>query len=139
MNTYMTPPIFSPYFPINTCFISLKIKKVFSRLVTGLSVKVWSIRINDGYPHEMWYAQHSLPFFSSFSFVLNKSPLYLISLEYWAPHFLLHFHNFISNFFIFHSSFIFLVFFIWRGSISINTIEKGGSLHFLFDLSFHYT
>ncbi|KAG5630459.1 hypothetical protein H5410_002176, partial [Solanum commersonii] len=32
-------PLVCPYFPIDNCFSSLKIKKVFSRLVIGLSVE----------------------------------------------------------------------------------------------------
>ncbi|KAG5615028.1 hypothetical protein H5410_014852 [Solanum commersonii] len=39
MNTCMTSPICLPLFSINFCFSSLKITKVFSWLVTGLSVK----------------------------------------------------------------------------------------------------
>ena len=42
-----------PYFSINIRFSSLKITKVFSRLVTDLRVKVWSFKLNDFYFHEV--------------------------------------------------------------------------------------
>ena len=40
MNTMHDFTIGCPHFPLNTCLNSLKIKKVFSSLVMGLSVKV---------------------------------------------------------------------------------------------------
>ncbi|KAG5580812.1 hypothetical protein H5410_051439 [Solanum commersonii] len=44
---------FCLYFPIDICFSSLKIEKVFSRLVMGLSAEVWSFRLNGYSSHEM--------------------------------------------------------------------------------------
>ena len=50
------------YFPTNNCFSLLKITMVFSRLVTWLSVKVWSFRLCGFYTHNIVYEQHFLSF-----------------------------------------------------------------------------
>ncbi|KAG5605884.1 hypothetical protein H5410_027376 [Solanum commersonii] len=46
-------PYVCPYFPINNCFCSLKIKKVFSRLVMGLSAKAQGVFKRGSHTHKV--------------------------------------------------------------------------------------
>lgn len=58
------------YFPMNNHFNSLKINRVFSRVVTRLSVQVWSFSLNDFYPNENG-TQFTSQFWKSFKKVVG--------------------------------------------------------------------
>ena len=122
----MISPIGLPLFSNKHLFQITQDQKVFTRLVTGLIVKVWSSRPSDLYPHEMWCEQHFLSFSSSFSYMLTIQHIIHSLMECWTPHFLCIFTNFISKkitlCFSFFSSFS--LFFVWRGSIYLKTIGQ---------------
>ena len=119
-------------------FMFTQDKKGLFKVCKGLSVRVWLFRISGCYPHEMW-SEHSL---SSLSLIIliyaQKSPHYSLSMEYRIPHILLHFHNFISSFFILFLFFSF--FFVWKPSIFLKTMGQKGLLCSSWsNFSFHHT
>lgn len=127
------------YFPINTCFNSLEIKRVFLSNLMGLSIKVWSFRINGCYPHEMWCKQY---FFSSFSYMLNKSPhlftFHGIPNTTFLCTFTTLFQTFSLFFFFIHLSFS-LIFYM-EGFHLYKTMDKGDFLRTSwFTFSLHNT
>ena len=90
------------YFPIDNCFSSLKIKKVFSRLVVWVCATVSSFRLSDFHPHEMWCSQHFLSSSFIIFFSAHKSSHYSISMDCSGTPFLLYFFfNFIPQLFFF--------------------------------------
>lgn len=112
------------------------------RLVIGLSVKVWSLRLSDLYLREVWPENHSFSFSFILKYVLTLPPLFNSTCipEYYA---ILHFIS--QLFFYFSISFLslYILFFLSSfllkccGSIFFqNNPSKEESLHFLTFLLF---
>lgn len=120
-------PWVCPYFLINIRFSLVKITKVFSRLVTGLSEKVWSFRFSELYLHELWtknnFFRFSLKKIQLHSIFWNESPN---TPFFTCSHAL--FHNFsLLQFFFLYVPF-FLYFCKWRGFIFSKTIQNSGGV-----------
>jgi len=116
----------------------LRDHKGLPRLVTGLSVRVWSFRLSGCYPYEMCYEHHFLSFSSTFSLMLKIHPIIHFQWNTGHPISFATFTTFISQ--LFHSSFSFtsfsLFFCMERFNLFQNHGSRGTSSHFLIYLLF---